>query len=52
MKFFYVNILKVAFHIGEPAVPAIVKGEIIVCGQLIAYKRENALGAIGAIRAK
>lgn len=39
-------------NIGEPAVPAVVKGEAIVRGQLIAYKRENALGAIGAIRAK
>ncbi len=32
-------------NIGEPAVPAVVNGETIVRGQLIAFKRENSLGA-------
>lgn len=31
-------------NIGEPAVPAVVNGETIVRGQLIASKRENSLG--------
>ncbi len=32
-------------NIGEPAVPAVVNGETIVRGQLIAFKRKNSLGA-------